>query len=360
MTDSRSWFFLGVITFSGVLLYLLSPVLTPFLVAALLAYIGDPLVDRLEARKISRTLAVTIVFVGLSLLTMALLIILIPLLQSQIGDLFEKVPGYIDWLQQTALPWLQTTLGLEIPNVGDLKQVMLAHWQQAGGVAVGILGSVTSSGAALLGVLVNLVLIPVVTFYLLRDWDVLVARIRESIPRHLEETVVKLAKGADEVLGAFLRGQLLVMLGLGVIYSVGLWLAGIDHALLIGMTAGVVSFVPYLGLIVGIVLAGIASVLQFQGMSHLWQVAAVFGIGQVAESVLLTPWLVGDRIGLHPVMVIFAVLAFGQLFGFFGVLLALPVAAVMMVLARHMHEQYKNSSLYGTAVAKDSDCGDGC
>jgi predicted PurR-regulated permease PerM len=360
VTDSRNWFFLGVISFGGVLLYLLSPVLTPFLVAALLAYIGDPLVDRLEAKKISRTLAVTIVFLVLSLLTIALLIILVPLLQSQIGDLFEKVPGYIDWLQRTALPWLQTTLGLEIPDIGDLKQVVQAHWQQAGGVAVGILGSVTSSGAALLALFANLVLIPVVTFYLLRDWDVLVMRIHESLPRHLEGTVVKLAKDVDEVLGAFLRGQLLVMFGLGLIYSVGLWLAGIDHALLIGMIAGIVSFVPYLGLIVGIVLAGIASVLQFHGLSHLWQVAVVFGVGQVAESMLLTPWLVGDRIGLHPVMVIFAVLAFGQLFGFFGVLLALPVAAVIMVLARHMHAQYKNSSLYGTTVVKDSDCGDGC
>lgn len=360
MTDSRSWFFLGVIAFGGVLIYLLSPVLTPFLIAALLAYIGDPLVDRLEAKKLSRTLSVTIVFVGLSLLALILLIILVPLVERQISILVEKVPGYMDWIQETALPWLQARVDFELPGVGELKQAMQSHWQQAGGVVVSLLDSVTRSGAALLGVLVNLILIPVVTFYLLRDWDVLVSRIREVLPRHIEPTIVKLANNADEVLGAFLRGQLLVMLGLGLIYTVGLWIAGIDHALLIGMTAGVVSFVPYLGLIVGILLAGIASVLQFQDPSHLWQVAVVFGIGQVVESVLLTPWLVGDRIGLHPVMVIFAVLAFGQLFGFFGVLMALPVAAVIMVLVRHVHEQYKNSHLYGSPANTDANCDDGC
>lgn len=360
MTDSRSWFVLGVIAFAGVLIYLLSPVLTPFLVAALLAYIGDPLVDRLEAKKISRTLSVTIVFVGMTLLALILLVILVPLIERQIIVLLEKVPGYIDWLQETALPWLQARLGMELPNVGDLKEAMQAHWQKAGGVAVSVLGSVTASGAALLELVANLVLIPVVAFYLLRDWDVLISRIRELLPRHIEPTIVKLAGNADEVLGAFLRGQLLVMLGLGIIYSLGLWIAGIDHALLIGMTAGVVSFVPYLGLIVGILLAGVASVLQFQDISHLWQVALVFGIGQVAESVLLTPWLVGDRIGLHPVAVIFAVLAFGQLFGFVGVLLALPVAAVIMVLVRHAHEQYKNSEFYGTPGSSDANCDDGC
>lgn len=360
MTDSRSWFILGLVAFSGFLVYLLTPVLTPFLIAALLAYIGDPLVDKLEAKKLSRTLSVSIVFIGLTLVAIVLLLILVPLIQKQVGVLAEKIPGYITWLQETALPWLQARFGIELPGAGELKTAVQSHWQQAGGFAVGLLGSVTRSGAALLEVVANIVLVPVVAFYLLRDWDVLVQRVRELLPRHIEPTVVKLALNADEVLGSFLRGQLLVMLGLGLIYSVGLWIAGIDHALLIGMTAGVVSFVPYLGLIVGILLAGIASVLQFQDISHLPYVAIVFGVGQVMESVLLTPWLVGDRIGLHPVAVIFAVLAFGQLFGFFGVLLALPVAAVLMVLVRHVHEQYRNSSLYGSSAIPPTDCDDGC
>lgn len=360
MTDSRSWFILGLVAFSGFLIYLLTPVLTPFLIAALLAYIGDPLVDRLEAKKLSRTLSVSIVFIGLSLIALVLLLILVPLIEKQISAFAQKVPGYIDWLQESAIPWAQARFGIELPAVDELKQAMQAHWQQAGGVVAGVLGSVSRSGAALLQVLANLVLVPVVAFYLLRDWDVLVSRVREMLPRHIEPTIVKLTRNADEVLGAFLRGQLLVMLGLGVIYSIGLWIAGIEYALLIGMTAGVVSFVPYLGLIVGILLAGVASVLQFQDISHLWQVALVFTIGQVIESVLLTPWLVGDRIGLHPVAVIFAVLAFGQLFGFFGVLLALPVAAVLMVLVRHLYEQYKGSDLYGSPAIDTADCDDGC
>jgi predicted PurR-regulated permease PerM len=345
---------------TGVLLYLLAPVLTPFLIAALLAYIGDPLVDRLETKKLSRTLAVIIVFLGLTIIALVLLLILVPLIQQQVVNLTAKVPGYLEWLQVTALPWLQSTLGFELPDIDQLRKSLQANWQQAGGVALNVLGSLTSSGAALLELLANLVLVPVVTFYLLRDWDGLVARIHELLPRHLEPTIVRLVRNADEVLGAFFRGQLLVMLGLGLIYSIGLWAFGIDHALLIGMIAGVVSFVPYLGLIVGVLLAGLASILQFQDISHLWQVAVVFGIGQALESMLLTPWLVGDRIGLHPVAVIFAVLAFGQLFGFFGVLLALPVAAVLMVIIRYLHERYVASELYGNNSSAISNCDDGC
>lgn len=362
MTDSRSWLILASLAITGVLLYLLAPVLTPFLIAALLAYIGDPLVDRLEARKLSRTLSVIIVFLGLTLVAFVLLIILVPLVQQQVLNLTQKLPGYLDWLQNTALPWLQTTLGIELPDIEQLKQTLQANWHRAGGVALNVLGSLTSSGAVLLEFLANLVLVPVVTFYLLRDWDILVARIHELLPRHIEPTIVKLTRNADEVLGAFFRGQLLVMLSLGLIYSAGLWAFGIDHALLIGMIAGVVSFVPYLGLVVGLLLAGTASILQYQDVSHLWQVAVVFGIGQALESVLLTPWLVGDRIGLHPVAVIFAVLAFGQLFGFFGVLLALPVAAVLMVIIRHLHERYVGSALYGNNSNANavSNCDDGC
>lgn len=360
MTDSRSWLILASTGVSGFLFYLLAPVLTPFLVAALLAYIGDPLVDRLEARRLSRTLAVSIVFISLSLVALLALLVLVPLMQQQLLTLLEKLPGYLEWLQNIALPWLQTRLGVELPELGELRQTLQANWQHAGGLALGVLGSVTRSGAALLAVIANLVLVPVVTFYLLRDWDVLVARLHELLPRHIEPVVTRLVRNADEVLGAFFRGQLLVMLALGMIYSLGLWAFGIDHALLIGMIAGVVSFVPYLGLIIGLLLAGSASILQYQDLSHLWQVVVVFGVGQVLESVLLTPWLVGDRIGLHPVAVIFAVLAFGQLFGFFGVLLALPVAAVLMVVVRYLHERYIASDLYGRAAPPASDCDDGC
>ena len=207
----------------------------------------------------------------------------------------------------------------------------------------------------LVGWVANLVLIPVVAFYLLRDWDRLMACLRELLPRRIEPTVTALARESDEVLGAFFRGQLLVMLGLGTIYTLGLWIVGLDLALLVGLIAGLVSFVPYLGFIIGILLAGVLALIQFHDMAHLLGVVGVFAVGQAMEGMLLTPLLVGERIGLHPVAVIFAVLAGGQLFGFFGVLLALPVAAVIAVFLRHMRHHYVRSELYGNERPTDTD-----
>lgn len=348
MVLSYRWLiFIGI---AGGLLYLLAPVLSPFLVAAVLAYMGDPLVDRLEAWKLPRSLAVVVVFIGLSLLILWLVIILIPQLERQFVVLANKLPVYLHWIQHTVLPWLGKLLG--IPNMTlDLeifKDPMGEYWSMLGGVMKDLLGSFTQSGLALLGWFVNLVLIPVVTFYLLRDWDILVAHVHELLPRRNEAVIVKLVRESDEVLGAFLRGQLLVMAALVAIYTIGLQIIGLDLALLIGVLAGTVSFVPYLGFIVGIVAAGIAALMQFQDPLFLLYVGIVFIVGQAIEGMLLTPLLVGGRIGLHPVAVIFAVLAGGQLFGFVGVLLALPVAAVVMVVLRHIHELYKQSDLYSS------------
>jgi predicted PurR-regulated permease PerM len=167
-----------------------------------------------------------------------------------------------------------------------------------------------------------------------------------SLPRKQAPLIKKLATECDDVLSEFLRGQLLVMFSLGIIYTIGLWIAGLEFALLIGMLAGLVSFVPYLGFVVGIIVAGIAALVQFNDVIHIIYILIVFGIGQAIESMVLSPWLVGERIGLHPVAVIFAVMAGGQLFGFFGVLLALPVAAVIVVLLRYLHGRYLDSSLY--------------
>lgn len=348
MSESQKWFVLAALSFSGVLLYLLAPVLTPFLAAAVLAYIGDPLVDRLEAKGLSRTLSVVTVFVILSVCVLILLLILVPMLERQVTLLFSKLPQYLLWLQDTGIPRLSAYLGFERPllDLAVLQESLREQWQQAGGAVKGVVGVVSKSGLTLLAMIANLVLIPVVTFYMLRDWDILVERIHELIPRRYEAVVLRLAGASDEVLGAFLRGQLTVMLALGIIYSIGLGLVGLELALLIGMLAGVVSFVPYLGFIVGIIVAGVAALMQFQELLPLLYVAIVFGVGQMAEGMVLTPMLVGEKIGLHPVAVIFAVLAGGQLFGFFGILLALPVAAVVMVLLRYTHERYVGSRLY--------------
>jgi len=348
MTDMQKWLVLAGLLSSGWLVYLLAPVLTPFLAAALLAYLADPLVDRLEARKLSRTVAVLAVFLLLFLVLTLVLIFGVPLLERQIVRFIARVPQDLAWLQQNVLPWIEQRLGLEsgLLSLDSLQQSITAHWQEAGGAAAQVLSSLGSSGMTLTHWLTNLLLIPVLTFYLLRDWDVLVTRIHEFLPRPIEPTAARLARESDQVLGAFLRGQLSVMLALGVIYSVGLSLIGVDFALLIGMLAGLLSFVPYMGFVVGLLSAGFAVLMQTHDPLQLVPVLIVFGVGQLIEGVVLTPWLVGDRIGLHPVAVIFAVLAGGQLFGFVGVLLALPTAAVLAVVVRHAHERYRASHLY--------------
>ncbi|MCX7563807.1 AI-2E family transporter [Xanthomonadaceae bacterium XH05] len=348
MNDRHKWQLAALIVGLGFLLWLLGPVLTPFVIAALLAYLGDPLVDRLERLRLSRTGAVAIVFALMTLALVSVVLLLIPMLERQISTFIEQFPRYRDWFTGTALPWVTQRTGLDIEGfeIDSLYAVVQQHWQQAGGVAATLWGGISKSGLVILNWVVNLALIPVVAFYLLRDWDVMVEKIRQLVPRPIEPTVSRLARESDSVLGGFLRGQLSVMLALGTIYWIGLWMAGIDFALLIGMIAGLVSFIPYLGAIVGVGIGLIAALVQYGDWTHVILVCAVFGVGQMLESVLLTPFLVGDRIGMHPVAVIFAVMAGGQLFGFVGVLVALPVAAVAMVLLRYLYEQYTTSRLY--------------
>ncbi|MGD8710963.1 MAG: AI-2E family transporter [Ectothiorhodospiraceae bacterium] len=351
LRDTQAWPLLAAVVVGGVLVYLLRPILTPFLVGALLAYLGDPLADRLERLRLSRTLAVVVVFVALTLIGLGALFLLVPMLSRQVDALQAQLPQIVDWVQHTALPWAQERFGLDPAqfDLASIREAVAQHWESTGNVAANLIARATRSGLALVGAVANLALIPVVAFYLLRDWDVLVARIRDLLPRRLEPVVSTLAKECDEVVAAFLRGQILVMLSLGVVYAVGLWLVGLNLALLIGFLAGLASIVPYLGFIVGIAAASVATVLQFSDwLVPLAMVGGVFLAGQLLEGMVLTPILVGDRIGLHPVAVIFAVLAGGQLFGFVGVLLALPVAAVVMVLVRHAHDRYMDSALYHT------------
>jgi len=348
MTQSNRWFWLTIVIISMALLYLLAPILLPFVSGALLAYLGDPIVDRLEKLKISRTLSVVIVFFIAFLVVLPIFFFLVPLIESQIKLLIAKMPGYIDWIMVNLEPTLKDTFGVSIPalEIEQLKTTFAEQFSDAGGFFKGLVRTISHSGMVVAGWAANVFLIPVITFYLLRDWDHLVAYIHDLLPRSIESTVSQLAEESDEVLGAFLRGQMLVMLALGAIYAVGLKLIGLEFSLLIGMLAGMLSFIPYMGLIVGIVVAGIAIILQTQDPTNLLWVAAVFVVAQVIEGTILTPLLVGDRIGLHPVAVIFAVLAGGQLFGFFGILLALPVFAVIAVIMRHFHKTYKDSRLY--------------
>ncbi|MFG0415235.1 AI-2E family transporter [Ectopseudomonas khazarica] len=349
MTDSTRWLWMAGLFLLGWLLYLLHPILSPFLIGILLAYLGDPLVDRLERHRLSRTGGVVVVFALFALVLLILLLVLVPMLGRQLVRLYQLAPEMLDWLQGTALPWTQSHLGLQdVLQLDQLKQVFTENIGKTTDVLKLVLAQATSSSLAFLAWLGNLLLIPVVSFYLMRDWDLLVERMRRLLPRQREGLVVKLTSECHEVLGAFLRGQLLVMLALSVIYASGLMLVGLELGLLIGLLAGLASIVPYMGFIVGIGAALTAALFQF-GLDPypLLGIGVVFMIGQMLEGMVLTPMLVGDRIGLHPVAVIFAILAGGQLFGFTGVLLALPVAAVIMVLLRHAHDLYKLSGLYG-------------
>jgi len=311
LSDSQKWLLLGILAFGGWLIYLLAPVLTPFMISALLAYLGDPLVDRLEAHKFSRTLGVVVVFFVMSLIGLILLLVMIPMMEKQISVLIVKIPQAIDNFQQTVLPRIAQFAGFETPTLDTsaFKRAIMGNWESLSGAMGGVFGKLTTSGLKVMNWLAFLVLIPVVTFYLLRDWDLLVARIHDLLPRRFEPTITKLAKECDGVLAEFFRGQLSVMIALAIIYTIGLMIVGLDVAFLIGMLSGLVSFVPYLGFIVGIVVASIAAMMQYHDFIHVAYVAIVFGVGQALEGMVLSPMLVGDRIGLHPVAVIFAVLA---------------------------------------------------
>jgi len=355
------WVFAGL----GVLalvLHLLGPILMPFLLAAVLAYMGDPLADRLEAKGMGRTWAVVTVFATLSVGGLVVLVITVPLLIEQLQLLMERLYDGLRWLQATALPALRQYLDLpgQSQPMDAARDAISKHWDSAGGILFYLWGKVSGSSLALLAWLANITLVPVVSFYLLRDWDVLMAAIRNLLPRSIEARTVLIASECDEILGAFARGQLLVMLALAALYTVGLWIVGLDLALVLGLAAGLASIVPYLGVIVGIGAAGTAAFFQFDSLWPLAGVAAVFGVGQLLESMLLTPMLVGEKIGLHPVVVIFAILAGGQLFGFVGILLALPVAAVIKVMINHLHASYKQSGFYGavTVLTDEQELGD--
>jgi predicted PurR-regulated permease PerM len=328
------------VTIAGWLFYLLAPVLTPFIAAGLLAYISDPLADRLQKFKMPRTVAVVVVFL-LTFLLLALLVLLVgPLIKTQIGALFAALP---DIARQVEQVWLPNVLGwLDVEPGGDVGiGAFLARYSDMVGSWSGtILAGVGKSGGVLAAAVLSFFLVPILTFYMLRDWDSFIVHLGALTPESQRDTIFELARETDEVLGAFLRGQILVMLALAVIYTIGLSIVGLKFAIAIGVVAGLVSFVPYLGFVFGIGLAGLTVVLEPNPLWNLVGVVATFTIAQMIEGSLLTPKLVGDRIGLHPVLVIFAVAAGGQLFGFFGILLALPAAAVLSVLLRFAYNRY--------------------
>ena len=331
-------------------LWLLGRVLTPFVVAAVLAYALTPLVDRLDdlgRGRMPRVLAVVIVELLLILALVSLMLMVVPILAKEVPLIREQLPFLFDKLNATLGPWLEQ-LGIPVSfDFASLKAQLVKYLSANFEEALGsLLSSLRVGGGVALIVVGYAVLIPVALFYLLLDWKEVVQKVLELVPPRARPGVDSFTAEADAVLGQYLRGQLLVMLAMAIFYSTGLALFGLDLALPIGVFTGLAMFVPYVGFGIGLVLAIIAGILQFASIKALVMVAAVYGTGQVIEGLYLTPRLVGQRIGLHPLVVIFALLAFGQLFGFVGVLVALPASAVLFVAIRRLRAGYMGSKLY--------------
>jgi predicted PurR-regulated permease PerM len=335
------------------LLWILGPVLTPFLAAAIIAYALNPAVDKLcrlrlfRRWEMPRALAVTVVIVLFGAVAATLLLIVVPVLRKEIPLLQAAIPAFLAKLNDTLGPHLQQ-LGVHFTLDGATIKSLAAEKMAESGdqIWAAVLNSVRAGGSAVLGWLATVVLIPVVLFYLLLDWHKLLGHIAGAVPRRFIEATMAMANEADVLLAQYLRGQLLVMLVLAIYYSSALAVAGFDVALPVGILTGVLVFIPYLGFGLGLLLALMAAMLQFSDWSGLVAVAIIYGVGQVLEGFFLTPRLVGERIGLDPLAVIFALLAFGQLFGFVGVLLALPASALLMVGFRHLRRHYLRSSFY--------------
>ncbi|GGC83176.1 AI-2E family transporter [Undibacterium terreum] len=335
-----------------VLLSLLGPVLMPFVVAAILAYMLNPWVDRLCARRIGkfslpRPVAASLLIVLLICSVLAMVLIITPILQKQVPQLQEQIPRFLDKTNTVLSPKLQE-LGISVQlDSAGVKAMLTEQLKDSGEtIAKAALSSIRVGGTAVMGLLANLLLIPIVLFYLLIDWHAMMARLEHFIPRRWARNSRDAVLEVDSILAQYLRGQIMVMLVLAVYYSVALAIARFDLALPVGIITGLLVFIPYLGYGLGLVLALIGAVLQFNDLSGLISVAIIYGLGQVIESFFLTPRLVGERIGLHPLTVIFALLAFGQLFGFIGILVALPASAILAVAVKHLRSHYFNSSFY--------------
>jgi predicted PurR-regulated permease PerM len=346
--DREKWWWLAVGLAFLVLLYFLSPILTPFLLGGILAYIMNPLVGWLERHRVNRTFGAVI---GIALVTgvlVLLVLIVVPLFTKEARMLVERLPGALDQANARLVPWLHAHFGIELQlDPASVKEYFADAVKGTEGLVATVLQSLKIGGATLVGILITALLIPVVLFYLMRDWDRLILIVDSLVPRAMHAKVAEIARETDVVLAEFLRGQLSVMLVMSFYYSVALWITGLDFYLPVGIITGILVFIPYVGSFTGLLLATLAGLIQFGPTMGLVWVLAAFGIGQAIEGMAVTPLLVGKRIGLHPVAVIFALLAFGQLFGFFGVLLALPASAALLVGLRHLRARYIASSVYG-------------
>jgi predicted PurR-regulated permease PerM len=345
-THTLFWIGVGIAILA--VIYILSPILTPFLMAAILAFILRPGVDWLARKRCPRAIAALAMVTLLFLIVVVLVLVLVPLVQREIVHVQEKLPGWIQKLNLVVAPKLLEWFGVQVSFDGStVRQFISDQVSNAGEDAFTTLMAWFKIGAGTIAAFLgNLLLVPVVLFYLLLDWHNILARLKQLVPLRYEERVTAMAVEIDQLLGQWLRGQLSVMGLLAVFYSIGLALVGLEAAIPIGVLTGLLAFIPYLGFGLGLVLALLLALLQYSSLVGVLGVAAVYAVGQAVESFVFTPYLVGERIGLHPLTVIFALMAFGQVFGFFGVLLALPMCAILMVGLRRLTSQYHASDFY--------------
>lgn len=339
------------------LFYMLSPILAPFAIAAVFAYICDPIVNWMVARRIPRALAVLSVIAAMGLALLLLLLILAPMIYREAVVLIARLPDLMERLDTNIIPMLNERLGTTLQlDVASLKAWAGGYKDEATDLIPKLLSQAGHGGLALIGFIANLALVPIVMFYLLQEWPRIIETLRNTLPRPMLARTTRILGDIDSVMSEFLRGQLSVMLLLATFYTIGLWIAGLKFALPVGVITGLLAFIPFVGFGGGLILAILAALLQAEGWSPLIGVAIVFGLGQVLESYVLTPYLVGERIGLHPLAVIFALMAFGQLFGFVGMLVALPASAAILVGLREVRQAWLNSPIYlGDARSKETD-----
>jgi predicted PurR-regulated permease PerM len=351
-TQKRAAAWMAIAALAVLAVRALGPVLTPFVVAGVLAYALTPLVDRLDHAgdgRLPRVVAVIVVELLFILALLCLLLLIVPVLTKEIPLMRQELPSLLDRLHTTLSPWL-AQFGVHVAlDFASLREQLVGYLNENWGDSFGsVWSSVKLGGSMALALVGNAVLIPVALFYLLLDWKHVVARVLELVPPRARPGVDSFTAEADQVLGQYLHGQALVMVTMAVFYSAGLALFGLELALPIGVFTGLAMFVPYVGFGLGLVLALVAGLLEFASLKAVVMVGVVYGLGQVLESLYLTPRLVGERIGLHPLAVIFALLAFGQLLGFVGVLVALPASAVLLVAIRRMRAGYLAGPLYNS------------
>ncbi len=351
-TQIRAASWLAIAVAIWIVLSMLAPVLMPFILAAVMAYALHPAVERLATRKVPRWLGAGLAITVLMLLMLAVVLLIVPVVTKQVPLLREQVPLLLGRLNTVLAPFAErfgVELQVDVNQVRAWMQDLIAGHE--GDLVKGLLSSLRIGGSAISAVFGNLILTPIVAYYLLLDWAHIVERAKVLIPPRIRGSVQSFLDETDEVLGQYLRGQLLVMGVLAVLYTIGLALVGLKLALPIGVFTGLAVFIPYLGFGLGLILGLLAAVLQFQSIVGIAMVAGVYVIGQVIESMYLTPRLLGDRIGLHPIAVIFALMAFGHLFGFVGILVALPASAVLLVAIRRVKRGYMESELYTDGAA---------